>query len=185
MNMRFHKCTASDLNLLRHIALSTFEKAFRHLNNPGDFNAYTAQAFSEEQTLNELTNPASHFFLLFDRDRPAGYLKVNDLLAQTDIFDPEALELQRIYVEESYQGKELGKLMLDKALELARESGKKYIWLGVWEKNERAIAFYERAGFIKTGAHDFFMGTDRQTDLIMKKELDILQKAGTACPGNP
>ena len=65
----------------------------------------------------------------------------------------------------------IGKILLDKAIELALDRKKDYIWLGVWEKNEKALAFYKKNNFIKISQHSFFMGDDEQLDYIMKKDL--------------
>lgn len=83
----------------------------------------------------------------------------------------ESLEIERIYVRRKYQKEGLGKFLFHKALEVAEESNKKNIWLGVWEKNENAIAFYKKMGFVQTGSHSFYMGDEEQTDFIMIKTL--------------
>lgn len=77
----------------------------------------------------------------------------------------------RIYIKNSFQKHGLGKHLLNKAIEIALERNKKNIWLGVWEKNENAIDFYKKMGFVQTGAHSFYMGDEEQTDLIMAKTL--------------
>ena len=83
----------------------------------------------------------------------------------------ESLEIERIYVKNQFQKHGFGKLLLDKAIENAKERNKQKIWLGVWEKNENAIAFYKKMGFVQTGAHSFYMGDEEQTDFIMSKTL--------------
>ncbi|MGW6302009.1 GNAT family N-acetyltransferase, partial [Peribacillus butanolivorans] len=83
----------------------------------------------------------------------------------------ESLEIERIYIKKKFQKHGLGKYMLNKAMEIAMERNKKKIWLGVWEKNENAIAFYKKLGFVQTGAHSFYMGDEGQMDFIMTKTL--------------
>jgi len=83
----------------------------------------------------------------------------------------DSLEIERIYIRNKYQGKGLGKHLFNKAMEIAVAQNKKSIWLGVWEKNNNAIGFYEKIGFIQTGAHSFFMGDEEQIDIIMTKTL--------------
>ena len=83
----------------------------------------------------------------------------------------ESLEIERIYIKSKFQKHGLGKYLFNKALELAVANNKKRIWLGVWEKNENALAFYKKMGFIQTGAHSFYMGDEQQTDFIMCKTL--------------
>lgn len=83
----------------------------------------------------------------------------------------ESLEIERIYIRNKFQRHGLGKVLLNKALDVAREHNKKNIWLGVWEKNENAIAFYKKMEFTTIGTHTFFMGDEEQIDLIMNKTL--------------
>ncbi|MGG3626230.1 GNAT family N-acetyltransferase, partial [Bacillus gobiensis] len=83
----------------------------------------------------------------------------------------ESLEIERIYIKNKFQKHGLGKYLLNKAMEIAMESNKKKIWLGVWGKNENAIAFYKKMGFVQTGAHSFYMGDEEQIDFIMIKLL--------------
>lgn len=89
----------------------------------------------------------------------------------TEEMGADSLEVERIYIRPAFKRRGLGKYLIDKAIEIARAQGKQLIWLGVWEHNVNAIAFYEKMGFVRTGAHSFFMGEDEQTDFIMTKKL--------------
>ena len=102
----------------------------------------------------------------------AGYLKLNEAPAQTDVRDAQSLEIERIYVSKDFQGEGLGRYLLEKATSIAMRREKKYIWLGVWEKNEKALRFYKRNGFCPIGAHVFMIGDDEQTDYLMRKDLE-------------
>ncbi|MBA9088506.1 ribosomal protein S18 acetylase RimI-like enzyme [Fontibacillus solani] len=84
----------------------------------------------------------------------------------------ESLEIERIYIKSKFQKHGLGKYLLKKALEIAMEREKKKIWLGVWENNENAIAFYMKMGFVQTKSHSFYMGDEEQIDFIMTKTLN-------------
>jgi GNAT superfamily N-acetyltransferase len=77
----------------------------------------------------------------------------------------------RIYVEKDWLGKRVGRLLLERCLQEARGRGYGTIWLGVWEKNARAIAFYQKCGFTKCGTHVFRLGQDEQQDWIMQQSL--------------
>lgn len=83
----------------------------------------------------------------------------------------ESLEFERIYIKKKFQKHGLGKCLLNKAMEIAMECNNKKIWLGVWEKNENSIAFYQKMGFVQTETHSFFMGDEEQIDFIMTKTL--------------
>ncbi len=110
------------------------------------------------------------FFACFNNE-VAGYLKVNVDEAQSEKMGNDVLEVERIYIKHNYQKLGLGKYLVNKAVEIALAFDKRKIWLGVWEKNENAIAFYEKMGFRQSGAHSFYMGDEQQIDLIMCKTL--------------
>jgi ribosomal protein S18 acetylase RimI-like enzyme len=133
--------------------------------------AYLEQAFSTEKLRGELSNSNSVFYFLYTDNKLSGYLKLNEYQAQTDIHDPQSLEIERIYVAKEWQGIGLGTILLNKAIEVANYRDKSYIWLGAWEENPKAILFYRKNGFYVTGRHSFFMGRDEQRDFIMRKDL--------------
>ncbi|MNE41268.1 Protease synthase and sporulation negative regulatory protein PAI 1 [compost metagenome] len=81
------------------------------------------------------------------------------------------MEIERIYVLRAFHGKKVGQILYEKALQIAEVLGLSFIWLGVWEKNLRAIQFYEKNGFVAFDKHIFKLGDDEQTDIMMKKEL--------------
>lgn len=108
---------------------------------------------------------------MYFNNEVAGYLKVNTNDAQSEEMGNESLEVERIYIRNKFQRKGLGKYLINKAIEVAIGQIKKMIWLGVWEKNDKAIAFYKKMGFVQTGAHSFYMGDEEQIDLIMTKTL--------------
>lgn len=171
MHYTIKKCTADDLKVLRDIAEQTYDDTFRPFNTAENMEAYLKSAFKTEKVQEELMNKNSSFYLLTVDNELAGYLKTNIYEAQTEINDPKALEIERIYILKSFHSKGLGGLLLDYAVQLAKGLGKSYVWLGVWEKNEKAIAFYVRNGFYRISQHSFFMGDDEQVDYIMRKEL--------------
>jgi diamine N-acetyltransferase len=114
---------------------------------------------------------SSQFYFVYFHNEIAGYLKVNTNDAQSEEMDDDSLEIERIYIKSEFQKLGLGKYLLDKVMEIAIEQNKRIVWLGVWEKNEKAIAFYQKMGFVQTGIHSFYMGDEEQTDLIMSKTL--------------
>jgi ribosomal protein S18 acetylase RimI-like enzyme len=170
-NITIRKVSLADLDVLLNISKQTFFDAFEALNNPDDFKAYTSVAFTEDKFRSELNNPNSEFYFAVDQDNIVGYLKLNFATAQTEFQDTEALEIERIYVSSAYQGKQIGQLLLEHAVNKARSAKLKYVWLGVFEKNTHAIRFYERNGFKKFSSHYFMIGNDRQTDFLMKRML--------------
>jgi len=154
------------------LGAETYLETFRGMTSEEVMEEYLASAFDRSRIARELRDPGSTFFFLEVNGTPAGYLKVNENGAQTDLRGPLGLEIERIYLRTGFQGQGLGRVLLEKALEIAGLKGKRYAWLGVWEKNTAAIRFYERMGFEKAGTHVFFMGQERQTDWIMKRTVE-------------
>ncbi|MGB8000080.1 MAG: GNAT family N-acetyltransferase [Anaerobacillus sp.] len=171
MNPNIRKCTLEDSRKLQEISYETFKETFKHQNSPENMDAYLEKAFNLNQVEKELANSSSHFFFVFLNDEIAGYLKVNTNDARSENMDDDSLEIERIYVINKFQKHGFGKYLLNKAIEIANERHTSKIWLGVWEKNKNAIAFYNKMRFVQTGHHSFFMGNEEQTDLIMIKRL--------------
>jgi ribosomal protein S18 acetylase RimI-like enzyme len=169
--MNIKKCTHEDLFILQKISYETFNDTFKSQNSPENMKAYLEAAFNLKQLEKELSNISSQFFFVYFNNEVAGYLKINTNDAQSEEMGDESLELERIYIKNKFQKHGLGKHLLNKALEIAMERNKRKIWLGVWEKNENAIAFYKKMGFVQTGAHSFYMGDEEQMDFIMTKTL--------------
>ena len=165
------KCTLQDLESLQKISIETFYQTFADVNTAENMKAYLENAYNEEKIYKELSNPNSSFFFVYVDERLAGYLKLNEFPSQSDINDIDSLELERIYILKEFQGAGLGKDLLEHAISIAIEHGKKYIWLGVWEHNEKAKRFYQKNGFYRIGEHSFVVGDDVQIDYIMRKDL--------------
>lgn len=168
MNVSFRECNMEDLNALIEISRVTFVDAFEKANNPEDFKNYLAKAFSIEKIKSELLDRNTHFYFTYLNDSLVGYFKLNEAQAQTESFEDNTLELERIYVLRNFQGKQIGKAMLYKTIAIARLKKASFLWLGVWEKNKEAIKFYERYGFKKFKTHPYLIGKDKQTDWLMK-----------------
>ena len=171
MTIKLKKCNHEDFDILLEISIETFNDTFKNQNSPENMKAYLERAFNTKQLEKELSNASSEFFFLYFNDELAGYLKVNTNEAQSEKMGDESFEIERIYINDRFQKHGLGKYLLNKAIEIAKERNKKKIWLGVWEKNENAIAFYKKMGFVQTEAHSFYMGDEEQTDFIMIKKL--------------
>ncbi|CAH0210669.1 GNAT family N-acetyltransferase [Peribacillus simplex] len=171
MTINIKKCTLEDSRKLQEISYETFNETFKHQNSPENMNAYLEKAFNLKQLEKELSNISSQFFFVYFDNEVAGYLKVNTNDAQSEEMGAESLEIERIYIKKKFQKHGLGKYLLNIAMEIAMERNKKKIWLGVWEKNENAISFYKKLGFVQTGAHSFYMGDEEQIDFIMTKTL--------------
>lgn len=171
MTINIKLCNFADLVELQEISYETFNETFKNQNSPENMNAYLERAFNIKQLEKELSNSSSQFFFIYFNNDVAGYLKVNTNDAQSEEMGEESLEVERIYIRNKFQKQGLGKYLINKAIEIAIEQEKNKIWLGVWEKNENAIAFYRKIGFVQTETHSFYMGDEEQIDFIMIKTL--------------
>ncbi|PCJ97657.1 MAG: GNAT family N-acetyltransferase [Flavobacteriaceae bacterium] len=171
MNLRIQKCSLIHLEELIKTSRTTFVEAFEKQNNPEDFKNYIDFAFDKEKLSSELVNPNSHFYFVYDNLSLLGYFKLNEGDTQTDIKENASLELERIYVLQEFQGNKIGEWLLGQIIELGVKLDKKYIWLGVWEQNSKAITFYQRNGFSKFDTHPYYIGKDKQTDWLMRLDL--------------
>ncbi|WCT15022.1 GNAT family N-acetyltransferase [Mucilaginibacter jinjuensis] len=166
------KVKPSEVQTLLNVSREMFFTAFAHLNTVDDMALYAAKAFTIEKLSEELSNPDSHFYFAILNENIAGYIKLNTHTAQTEFQDPQALEIERIYVGAKFQNQQIGKQLLQFAIDKAVENKCEYIWLGVWDANHNAIRFYKRHGFQIFSSHEFMLGNDKQTDLLMKKVLE-------------
>ncbi len=171
MTAQLKACQLNDLPILRELSIQIFRQTFEEDNTPENMDRFLEEAYGEDKLKSELLNPESSFFILFVDDQPAGYLKVNTGSAQSEMQDPDALEIERLYVDSAYQGQKLGAQMMMAAIDLARSLDKAYVWLGVWENNFRAQKFYQKFGFHRFGEHVFVLGDDPQTDYLMRLDL--------------
>ncbi len=169
MKLTFKQCKKEDLKELMSIARSTYYDAFIAENSAENMKLYLDFAFDKEKLSTELENEETEFYFAYLMDELVGYFKINWEKTQDNINDKEAVEVERIYVMREFQRKKLGQQMLEKTIELSKSKGAQYIWLGVWEKNIKAIRFYERNGFEKFGEHDFMLGNEKQNDILMKR----------------
>lgn len=175
MDTSIRLCTMNDLHELRELSINTFYETFAPMNTPEDMENYLAISFDEAKFRRELSDSNTEFFFVYSGEELAGYMKLNEAPSQSDVNDKTSLEIERIYVLSKYQGEGLGALLMDKAISTARERSKEYIWLVVWEKNEKALAFYKKHGFHKIGEHSFVIGSDVQTDHLMRLACQDLQ----------
>lgn len=171
MGLTFKRCSESDLIALIKISKQTFAEAFEKQNNPEDFKEYTDLAFDKGNLRKELSNKNSDFYFVYSDETLVGYFKLNSMQAQTDLKLAESMELERIYVLQEYQGQGIGKWILGQVKGMAAKSQKEFLWLGVWEMNTKAIAFYGREGFTKFGRHPYYIGNDKQIDWLMRCDL--------------
>ena len=169
--MQIRKLDITDLENLQKISITTFRETFEEVNSEEDMQKYLDENLSLERLKSELENLDSEFYFIENENKNLGYLKLNFENAQTEKVEENYFEIERIYVLKAFLGQKIGQILFDKAIEIGREKNLEYVWLGVWEENHRAIKFYEKNGFEIFGKHDFVLGKDVQTDLLMKMKI--------------
>ncbi|WP_206215454.1 MULTISPECIES: N-acetyltransferase [unclassified Enterococcus] len=164
--------TLEDVDLLQRISIETFTDTFGKDNTPEQLEDYLSQAYSRTQLTQELQEIHTEFILVTVAGEPAGYLKLNTEEAQSEEMGHSFLEIERIYVRKSFKHQRIGTWLLELAFKKARAKKKSAVWLGVWEHNQPAQAFYKKHGFIFHSQHIFYVGDDPQTDYILVKKIN-------------
>ncbi len=157
--------------VLAELGARTFFDAFARDNTPEDIDSYIAQAFHPQQIAAELADPCATFFLAEVKGQAVGYAKLKTGAAPECVKDPQAVELERIYVDQHVVGQGIGAALMKACLEEAQEATHSAIWLGVWQRNESALAFYRKWGFAQVGIKTFTVGEDVQHDYVMMRSL--------------
>ena len=170
-NISIIKVELHHIEKLQKIGRETFFETFSESNSEENMQKYLDESFSIEKLASELTDKNSEFYFALLDEEVIGYLKVNFGDSQTELKDNKALEIERIYVSKEFHGKNVGQLLYEKAIEVAKEKNVDYVWLGVWEENPRAISFYKKNGFVEFDKHIFKLGNDEQIDIMMKLYL--------------
>jgi ribosomal protein S18 acetylase RimI-like enzyme len=165
--------TPADAEPLAALAGRTFRYTFADDNSPDDIEVYVRDSFSLDRVRAELADDVNTFLLAFmdGEVRPDGYAKLRTGTTDPSVTGPDPVELQRLYVDRSAIGHGVGAALMRASLDAARSAGHRTLWLGVWERNARAISFYERWQFERVGDHVFRLGSDHQTDLIMARPV--------------
>lgn len=169
-SLALRTATAQDADLLAELGEQTFREAFAAQNDPADLAAYLSNAFGPLQQATELAELGSTFLLAESGTEAVGYarLRVRETPA---CIGGDPLELARIYVLPGWQGRKVGSILMSACIAEAKYRDCRTLWLGVWERNPRAVAFYQRWGFQVVGQHYFQLGRDLQTDLLMERSL--------------
>ena len=174
--MQIRPATIADAAALSRLGATTFRETFESENTPEDMARYLAEAFSPAQQASEITDPSST--VLVAEHHPAsgdaelvGYAHLVSGRAPEAIPSPAPLELKRLYVVRAWHGRRVAQALMDATIAAARARGAQTMWLGVWERNPRAVAFYAKYGFVRVGQHTFMLGADSQTDWLLSRPL--------------
>ncbi|WP_435020568.1 N-acetyltransferase family protein [Tundrisphaera sp. TA3] len=165
-----------DAAALADLARRTFHDTFAAQNRPEDMKAYMSGAYTAGRLDRELREPGAVYLMAEDATKLIGFAKVAPSEPPPCVTVRDPLRLARLYVAAEALGSGVGAALMRECIGRAEGSGHGGLWLGVWEHNRRAIAFYERWGFAPVGTEPFLLGSDRQTDVLM--QLDLGNRAG-------
>jgi GNAT superfamily N-acetyltransferase len=165
------QATPDDARALAAFAERTFVETFGADNTPENLAAHVAKAFGVTQQTAELRDPAFTTLLGEDGGVIAAFAQLRRGLPPPCVTGPDPIEILRFYVDRPWHGKGVAQCLMRAVDDAAVRAGARTVWLGVWERNPRAIAFYAKCGFADVGAQEFVVGSDRQTDRVMMRSL--------------
>ena len=161
----------ADAGKLSELCRETFYKKWLSTNTEKDLQTYMNEFFSVEKLETELKNDSIYYLLAFNDEVLIGYIKLNRNLSEGNLGGLKPIELQRMYVKENFIGIGVGKQLMNEAIKISMNENFEVMWLGAWENNIQALKFYKRFGFEIYGSHEFVLGEDITTDLLLKKIL--------------
>ena len=161
----------ADANALAILAERTFRDAFGARNSPGNMDLYCARAFGPEIQLREIGERDLVTTLADEGRQLVGFSQLRIGKASPAVKAKRPAELNRIYVAAEWHGRGVGRALMDRALADAKRAACDRLWLGVWEHNPKAMAFYRELGFEIVGTQSFMLGEERQRDLVMSIAL--------------
>jgi len=169
--MEIREAELQDISAMRAVAISSYIDTFASSNTQENMDAFLSGTYSLEKLEQEFIETNSMLFLAVKDNEVAGFARLRESDEVLNLLGKNTVELQRLYVLTSAQGKSVGSLLMEKSMTHAKQNKYEWIWLGVWEKNYKAQKFYKNWGFEKFSEHTFWMGDDPQIDWLFKKRL--------------
>ena len=170
-DLTIRRANGEDAGLLAELGARTFAETFATDNSPEDMAAYIAASFNHTQQMAELADPASTFLIAEVGGVAAGYAKLHAGEPLEGVEGPNPVELVRLYASREWLGRGVGAALMRACVDEAQQAGHRTIWLGVWERNGRAQAFYRKWNFRAVGHHVFQLGSDPQRDIVMQRAV--------------
>lgn len=170
-NISFRPGVFADAEALVEFAARTYYETFAAVNTTENMQAYLAAAFTLPQMQSELSDPQASFILSEAGGKLVGYAKLLAGRPPDCVTDEDSIELVRFYIDQAWHGSGLASALMELCLSEAKERRFKTMYLGVWEKNLRAQAFYRKWNFSRVGEHVFYMGDDPQVDWWMTRAI--------------
>ncbi len=178
MSIIVRRATPEDAADLSRLGAATFQETFGGENMPDDMVKYVAGAFTIEQQAAEIADPASVVLVaehagISGKGELVGYSHLVDGDVPPAVSGHRPIELKRLYVARAWHGRRVAQALMDATIAAAVQQGALTLWLGVWERNTRAVAFYAKYGFTRVGEHTFVLGDDAQTDWLLSRPIGL------------
>lgn len=187
--IRIRRALDRDVSPLTAFAFRVFYETFAHNNDPAALAAYMAEAYSEDATAATLCDPRLEYHLLHVDGALAAYALLEPRATFACLSLRHPLRITRFYVDRAWQGLGVAHRLMEHCLTTARAHGADGVWLGVWEHNHRARAFYQKYGFVEVGTMPFRFGPEMQEDLVVELRFPGNEAAADArrstCDGGP
>jgi len=172
LTVAIRQAGASDAPWLAALAERTFRETYTAHNTAEDMERYVAGHFGPALQAAQLSDPRTITLVAEDGGRAAGYAQLARGPAPAAVAGPAPMEVVRFYVDRPWHGRGMAQTLMGTVVDFARTAGARTLWLGVWERNERAIAFYRKRGFMDVGTQIFVLGADQQRDLVLARPLE-------------
>ena len=169
--LRIRIAGAGDAEMIADLARRTFYESFAAVNTEENMRIYLEEQYTREKAMAEVVAPGRIYILAYLGDEVAGYASLREAEPPRGLEGEKTIEIGQLYAEQMLIGKGVGAFLMQACLDIAKERGRDWVWLGVWTQNHRAKAFYSKWGFEPFGEHIFFVGLDAQTDWWMRKRL--------------
>jgi ribosomal protein S18 acetylase RimI-like enzyme len=163
--------SALDASMLAELGARTFSETFSADNTAEDMAAYVGSSFSVAAQAAELADPHTTFLIAEIDGVALGYAKLHAGQPAAGVEGDNSIELVRLYVSREWHGRGVAQTLMRACLDHAKGAGHETMWLGVWEQNERAKAFYRKWDFRAVGEHVFQLGSDAQRDIVMERVI--------------
>ena len=169
--LEIRRALKTEAKILADLGRATFIETFGNHNRQEDMAQYVADTFGEAKQEKEIEDPSRCIEIAWMGTQAVGFMHLFQSVPDPSIRGPKPIELLRLYVDSRWHGKGVGPALLEKAIQIASTDGFQTLWLGVWERNFQAQAFYRKYRFEKVGQHVFRLGSDDQIDFIMARPI--------------
>ncbi|MBI3718528.1 MAG: GNAT family N-acetyltransferase [Sphingobacteriales bacterium] len=170
-NITVRQAYAADVDTIVSLGHKTFVETYGDNNKKEAVAAYVDQMFNHERIEKEVNTFGERFFIAYVGELPVGFTKLSENRVPKGLNGKKKIQVERIYVLKEYQGFKIGTELIEKVLLVAKEEEYKIAWLSVWQKNNKAIQFYQKAGFVIYDTDTFQFGEEVHDDFLMKKEI--------------